>query len=157
MTSLGYEVTNIVDGKGQLSIRGGIIDIFPPSAEEPVRIELFDNEVDSLRTFDIISQRSLEKIDSISITPASEFFIPNELFASAAEKISADMNSCLKGLSENGKAKISARVTNIINHMKNGVHSNFYKNYEPYFFDKRTTIIDYCSNCKILFFDRTLF
>lgn len=156
MVSLGYETSNMVDGKGQMSIRGGIIDIFPPAMEEPVRIELFDNEVDSIRSFDVISQRSLDKLDSVNIMPASEFFLPEALVDSATEKIIADMNTCIGALSESGKAKLSARVSSITEHMKNGSHSNFYKNYLPYIYDKRTTILDYNAQSRVLFIEPDL-
>ena len=72
LTALGYERTAQVDGMGQFSIRGGIVDIFPLTEEVPVRIELWDDEVDSIRSFDAESQRSLENVDEITIYPAAE-------------------------------------------------------------------------------------
>ena len=57
LTSMGYERMAQVDGMGQFSIRGGIIDVFPLTEESPVRIELWDDEIDSIRTFDLESQK----------------------------------------------------------------------------------------------------
>ena len=57
---------------GQFSIRGGILDVFPLTEELPVRIELWDTEVDSIRTFDLESQRSVEQLDEIALYPAVE-------------------------------------------------------------------------------------
>ena len=79
LTALGYENMVQVDGMGQFSIRGGIIDVFPLTEETPVRIELWDDEVDSIRTFDLESQRSIEQLDEISIYPAAEVAVDQEL------------------------------------------------------------------------------
>ena len=75
LTALGYERTAQVDGMGQFSIRGGIVDIFPLTEEVPVRIELWDAEVDSIRSFDPESQRSVEQLEKITIYPAAETFL----------------------------------------------------------------------------------
>ncbi|MGY3766985.1 transcription-repair coupling factor [Vagococcus vulneris] len=68
---LGYERQQMIGKPGEFSIRGSIIDIYPLTSDYPIRIELFDDEVESLRYFDIETQRSLETIKSASITPAS--------------------------------------------------------------------------------------
>ena len=72
LTNMGYEREGQVEAKGQFSIRGGIIDIFPLTEEVPVRIELWDEEVDSIRSFDAESQRSIENLDRVKIYPAKE-------------------------------------------------------------------------------------
>ena len=69
---LGYRFESAVYAPGVVSRRGGIIDIFPVSAEMPVRIELWGNEVDSIRLFDPTTQRSGEVVDSVQVTPAHE-------------------------------------------------------------------------------------
>ena len=70
LAELGYERMPQVDGMGQFSVRGGILDIYPLTEELPVRIELWDTEVDSIRTFDLESQRSVEQLDEVTIYPA---------------------------------------------------------------------------------------
>lgn len=72
LTELGYERFFTVSGQGQFSIRGGILDIFPPSEENPYRIEFFGNETDSISIFDVLTQRRSEKKDSLTISPAKE-------------------------------------------------------------------------------------
>ncbi|MCD7745461.1 MAG: transcription-repair coupling factor [Lachnospiraceae bacterium] len=69
---LGYERVGQVEGPGQFAIRGGIIDIFPLTEENPVRIELWGEEVDSIRSFDVESQRSIENLERVRIYPAAE-------------------------------------------------------------------------------------
>ncbi|MDO5689252.1 MAG: transcription-repair coupling factor [Tissierellia bacterium] len=84
---LQYERVSTVESKGQYAIRGGIIDIYPIDRDTPVRVELFDTEIDSIRTFGVSDQRSIEHIDGFDITPAREFLINQK-----------DKNSILAGL-----------------------------------------------------------
>lgn len=72
LVALGYERVGQVELPGQFSIRGGIIDIYPLTEENPLRLELWDDEIDSIRSFDVQSQRSLENLEEITIYPAVE-------------------------------------------------------------------------------------
>ena len=69
---LGYDREAQVDGPGQFAVRGGIIDIYPLTEELPIRIEFWGDEVDSIRTFDVDSQRSVENLEQIVIYPADD-------------------------------------------------------------------------------------
>ena len=73
----GYESVSTVLSPGEFSRRGGIVDIFPPALPRPVRIELFGDEIESLRLFDPASQRSLQAREQISVTPAAEALAKN--------------------------------------------------------------------------------
>ena len=75
---MGYERMAQVDGMGQFSIRGGIVDIFPLTEEQPLRIELWGDEVDSIRTFDPESQRSIAQLSEAVIYPAAETVLKEE-------------------------------------------------------------------------------
>jgi transcription-repair coupling factor (superfamily II helicase) len=68
----GYERVETVVEVGQWSLRGGIVDIFSPARERPLRVELFGDEVESLRLFDPTSQRSLETLESVEVLPLSD-------------------------------------------------------------------------------------
>ncbi|MBQ6172652.1 MAG: transcription-repair coupling factor [Clostridia bacterium] len=72
LVKMGYEFFPTVEGAGQFSVRGGIVDVFPPSEETPYRIEFYGDEVDSISVFDINTQRRTEIKDSVRITPAQE-------------------------------------------------------------------------------------
>lgn len=74
----GYERVPMIEGVGQFSIRGGIIDFFPPNSRDPYRVELFDDEIDSIRTFDIVTQRSLEVVNMVKVPPVKEILIVDE-------------------------------------------------------------------------------
>ena len=72
IVKLGYDREAQVDGPGQFAVRGGIIDIYPLTEELPIRIEFWGDEVDSIRTFDVDSQRSVENLEQIVIYPADD-------------------------------------------------------------------------------------
>ncbi|HYP22062.1 MAG TPA: transcription-repair coupling factor [Actinomycetota bacterium] len=72
LVDMGYERNYIVERRGEFAIRGGILDVFPPSAERPVRAELWGDEVTSLRQFALASQRSRDDVESVSISPCVE-------------------------------------------------------------------------------------
>lgn len=72
LLKLGYERVAMVEGRGQCAMRGAILDVFPPTELDALRIEFFDDEIDSIRRFDPISQRSIERVKKTRITPASE-------------------------------------------------------------------------------------
>ena len=87
LVSFGYEKTYQVETNGQFSIRGGIVDIFELTEENPYRIELWGDEVDSIRSFDVLSQRSVEKLNSITIYPATEFVLEDERIHQGLDKL----------------------------------------------------------------------
>lgn len=77
LESAGYQHRDTVFEHGEYAVRGSLLDIFPMGNEQPYRIELFDDEISSLRTFDTDTQRSLEKIDQVAILPAAEVALDN--------------------------------------------------------------------------------
>ena len=75
---MGYKKVESVDVVGEFSKRGSIVDIFSPLSEKPVRLDFFDDELDSIRLFDESTQKSLKKVDKIEIYPTSDFFLTSE-------------------------------------------------------------------------------
>jgi transcription-repair coupling factor (superfamily II helicase) len=78
LINLGYEKTNIVSDKAQFAVRGGIIDLFPPNKESPYRIEFFGDEIESIRSFELSTQKSIEKTNSLEIFIADELKLLKE-------------------------------------------------------------------------------
>jgi transcription-repair coupling factor (superfamily II helicase) len=78
LLGLGYVPVTEVAGRGEFARRGGIVDVFPPSAPLPARIEFFGDEIDSLRAFDPTDQRTVGPLDAVALLPASEFLVPSD-------------------------------------------------------------------------------
>lgn len=89
--SAGYERVHMVEGIGQFSIRGGIIDFFPPNSANPYRVELFDEEIDSIRSFDMISQRSLENANIAVVPPVKETLIIDDFKDEVVKNLQKDL------------------------------------------------------------------
>ena len=121
LIAMGYERVAQVDGMGQFSIRGGIVDIFPLTEEVPVRIELWDDEVDSIRTFDLESQRSVEQLENITIYPAAEEVLSGEQLAAGIRKLEKEEKTYEKALREQHKPEEAHRIHTIIGELRSGL------------------------------------
>ena len=137
----GYQSVSQVMTHGEFATRGNIIDIFPMGSDFPVRIDLFDNEIDTLRLFDPETQRSDEKIESLHCLPAREFPLTPEAIALFRQqwraKFSGDPASC-----------------NIYQDISQGRPSSGIEYYLPLFFENTSTLFDYIpSNATIIRFD----
>ena len=87
LSKMGYDRVEMVEGKGQFARRGSILDVYPPALSQGLRIELFDDEIDGIRTFDCISQRSMGEAEEAVLTPAAEALLDEEEYAGAAERM----------------------------------------------------------------------
>lgn len=121
LIAMGYERVAQVDGMGQFSIRGGIVDIFPLTEEVPVRIELWDDEVDSIRTFDLESQRSVEQLENITIYPAAEVVLSGEQLAAGIRRLEKEEKTYEKALREQHKPEEVHRIHTIIGELRSGL------------------------------------
>lgn len=90
LVDMGYEKVHQVEAAGQFSIRGGIVDVFDLTEENPYRIELWGDEVDSIRSFDVLSQRSIEQLESIEIFPATEFVLSQERIENGIRRLAEE-------------------------------------------------------------------
>lgn len=119
LVELGYEKTDSVDGVGQFAIRGGIIDIFPLTEECPYRIDLWDTEIDTIKSFDVESQRSIEVVDSIDIYPASEMVLSKRRISTGIAKIDKEYQLRYEELRKTFQTEQAARLTHQIEALKN--------------------------------------
>ena len=87
LVDAGYERVEIVEGRGQCSLRGGILDVFAIGMANAVRLEFFSDEIDSMREFDVLTQRSLGNVKKISVYPASELLLNADQRKYAADKL----------------------------------------------------------------------
>ncbi|MCI2049454.1 MAG: transcription-repair coupling factor [Lachnospiraceae bacterium] len=110
LTAMGYERNYQVDSPGQFSIRGDIADIFDLTEENPVRIELWGDEVESIRSFDILSQRSIEELESVRIFPASELLVSAARRADGFRRIREDEERRIAALQGEFRTEEAARL-----------------------------------------------
>ena len=139
LVSIGYERCGMIEAKGQFAIRGGIIDIFSHTDEVPVRIELWDDEIDSIRTFDVSSQRSIEKVKSYSVFPATECILTQDEIEDGMEKIKEEAQLQLKQLGIDKKKKDKSTLDAINRARKNIADLERVRDYSKFFsyFEKK--------------------
>lgn len=147
LVSIGYERVTTVEGKGQFAVRGGIIDIFPVNSENAYRIELFDDEIDSIRTFDVLSQRSVERTESIEILPAREMLYDRSELDGIISRIQNDLTAQKEKIDKNVQQDYLIKLDEKISHDIEKFKENFYfpgmDKYIPYIIQKPALITDY--------------
>ena len=130
----GYRPEVVVEEPGAFSRRGGLIDVFPPNRQDPVRLELFGDEIDSLRLFDPISQRSRERVERFVMAPASEA-LPRLAPAAAQQVAQIDLRLC------HPPAKMEYQQDLVA--LEQGSHFRGIEFYLPYFYSYPATLLDY--------------
>lgn len=121
LVAMGYERVGQVDGMGQFSIRGGLIDLFPFTEEMPVRIEMWDDEVDSIRTFDLESQRSVEQLERAVIYPATEVILSQSWREEGIRRLREEEESYEKALRKQHKPEEAHRIKSMIQELCAGL------------------------------------
>ncbi len=147
LVRFGYERVTQVEMPGQFAIRGSIIDVFPPTEESPYRIDLWDDEVDSIRTFDKDSQRAIENSESVTIFPSVEFVLNKSEIEAGVEKIKKDLDKYTKSLDKKMKTEEAHRIKVQTNEfleqldiLAAGVPLDSYVNY---FYEETVSLLDY--------------
>ena len=142
----GYERVEVVEGKGEFSFRGGILDVFPPTSAYPYRVELFGDEVDSIRTFNTESQRSIEKVKEFSIFPSKEVIVDDECRSRAVQNINEELKKVIANVSKENKEsveKIKGIVGKNIELLNNTYYFETIDSYLPFFYEKLDSFFDY--------------
>lgn len=110
LVELGYEKTETVEGVGEFAIRGGIIDIFPLTEETPYRIDMWDDEIDTIRSFDVESQRSIERVESVNIYPATEMVLSKTRINKGIKAIEAELKPYEEKLRKSFRTEAAHRI-----------------------------------------------
>lgn len=118
LVNLGYERVHQVEASGQFAIRGGIIDIFALTEENPFRIELWGEEIDSMRSFDVLSQRSIENLSEINIYPATETILTSHQKLVGIQKIEKEAKAFEESLRKEFKTEEAHRVNKMVAELK---------------------------------------
>ena len=147
LSGLGYERVGQVDGMGQFSVRGGIIDIFPLTEELPVRIELWGDEVDSIRSFDPESQRSVEELERVEICPATELLLEKSRVEKGLSKIEKEMKKYGKALRDQMKNEEAHRIEGLVRELSEEIREGFKVHglggFIQYFAEKTVSFLEY--------------
>src|SRR5699024_1712113 len=120
LVEMGYERSSMVTTPGEFSRRGGIIDIYPMTEENPIRIELFDDEIDSIRYFNADTQRSIKTLKEIVVGPATEILLTKEDMVASSARIEKSLAETLKKMrSSDQKEKLVEVIDHDIDRLKN--------------------------------------
>lgn len=156
LVQCGYERMDMVDGKGQFSIRGGIMDVFPTISSVPYRIELFGDEVDSIRSFNTESQRSIDKVDSIEVFPAKEVILEKNNIEIGYEGIERDLQDRLskfdKKKDKDAYEKINSIIRSNLETLKENWSFETIDSFLPYFYEKPSDFFSYMGE-SVVFID----
>lgn len=159
LSTLGYERVNMVEDQGQYSIRGGILDIYTISKKNPYRIEFFGDEIDSIRVFDIATQRSKANLQEVIITPARELVLFSEQIKKALPRIKKDYQGAVETLKKLGNTEeagyLQEKMIEVLENLQEINEFPGYEQFLPYYYEKMDTFLDYLPKNTILFFDQS--
>ncbi|MFA5560163.1 MAG: transcription-repair coupling factor [Acholeplasmataceae bacterium] len=141
----GYQRNYTIEKPGEFSVRGNIIDLYPPQAAQPYRLDFFDDELETIRMFDVETQRSFEVVDNVTIEPLQELFYTDKMKEDALLKIRKFFDD--KILSQREREKLDNDIEAIdLRKRLDGLHL-----YKSFFNEQRTTILDFAKN-KVLYY-----
>lgn len=152
--SLGYERVGMVNAPGEFSVRGGIFDIYPLTEEHAIRVELFDTEVDSIRSFNIDDQRSIDMLKEISIGPATEMLIDEDSVKRSIQAIEVGLAKSLKNMkSEQQKELLIENIQYDLERLRNNQMNQDIFKYSALFYEEPASLLDYFSDESVVILD----
>ncbi|MCL6572998.1 MAG: transcription-repair coupling factor, partial [Bacillus sp. (in: Bacteria)] len=152
--NIGYVRAEMVTTPGEFSVRGGIIDIYPLTEANPLRIELFDTEIDSIRYFSLEDQRSKEKISEISIGPATEILLEAENYRRISDKLEAELAHSLRKLKDDkAKMQLTQNISYELEQLKNGQKPVQVFKYLSLAYERANSLLDYLPSNGLVFID----
>ena len=144
LVEAGYDRVDVVEGKGEFSLRGGLLDLFPTNSIYPYRIELFGDEIDSIRTFNTESQRSIEKVNCIEVFPAKEIIIDDEIIDYALSNIREELDLTLKNNKDKERGiKLNTIISKNLEELRETHDFETIDSYLPLFYKKSESLFDY--------------
>ncbi len=154
LISCGYVAVSQINSSGEFFVHGGIVDIFPKNSEHSVRIDFFDDEIETIRTVEPVSQRSVEKINKIEILPLSEICANKETLLKAAELLAEETVKFNRACKNKEVVNIATDTfIPIAEKMKNGVLSLNSDQLMPYIYTQHTSVLDYMPEDTLVIFD----
>jgi transcription-repair coupling factor (superfamily II helicase) len=152
LVEIGYERADVVESTGQFAVRGGIIDIYPPNYDYALRVELFDDEVDSIRRFDPESQRSVERMEEAVVTPSREIIYTHEMKSEIIDKMQKSLEEYGK---RTGGLKLSERINADIDRIRFEHYFPGIDRYLPFIMETAASVMDYLDDETVVFIDES--
>lgn len=150
LVAIGYERTAQAENPGEFAVRGGIIDVFPLAEDVPYRIELWGDEIDSIRIFDPASQRSIEAADGFEVYPATETVLDGDTLAKGLAAIEKEAEQYAAVLKKEFRTEAAARVRKTVGEFRENLEYLQSKvcldSYIDYFTDDTISLFDYFNN-----------
>ena len=153
IVELGYQMVQAVENPGEFSVRGGIIDVFPITEENPIRVEFFDDEVDTIRYFSTETQRSLSQIKTIEITPVYELVYTEEEFNQFEIKIKDRLSKTAPLVQGEMKEQLYTKIYQDIENVKNHHDVELMHKYTSLLYENPDTLISYLENPLVIYID----
>ena len=154
LVALGYEKTYQVENPGQFAVRGDILDIFDLTEENPVRVELWGDEVESIRSFDVESQRSIENLNQVQIFPAKEMILSAERKECGMQAIEAEANKQYETFRAVFKTEEAHRIQTQVKELKEDLFTfqmmTNLDSYLHYFYEETGSLLDFMDSEKSL-------
>lgn len=141
----GYLHVGQVMSHSEFSIRGSIIDLFPMGSDKPFRVDLFDDEIDSISYFDTATQRSLEQVENIRLLPAREFPTDKDALSLFRQQYLASFND-----------NVSNNEESVLYQVSKGTMPGGVENYLPLFFAQTATLFDYLHDSSLFYYAEDL-
>lgn len=159
LVELGYVAGSLAENPGEFSIRGDIIDIFPLTLECPVRIELWGDEVDSIRSFDPESQRSIDNLEEVTIYPASEVIVKRGKIQEAIRRMTEEYENqeteFLKDKKKTEKKRLKSMVETLRDQLINFGTCTGSESLLSYFYEDTVSFLSYFPEDTMIFLDES--
>lgn len=157
LTDLGYEKVYMVEEAGQFSVRGGIIDIFPLTEECPYRVELWGDDIESIRMFDVESQRSITECDEIEVYPSGEMVLSDTRIRKGLDKIKKEFKTQYDALRKEFRTEQAARLESMVKTVEEELmefnSTMGLDSMVEYFYDETVSFLDYFDDDTFVFID----
>lgn len=147
LVDMGYRRVSLVEDRGQFSLKGGILDVFSPGEDWPLRVEFFGDEIDSLRYFDPATQRSRDLAAQAVIIPAGEFFLTTALYREGEKRILQEARRTAEAFKKEGNVqgaeKVLEKSSHVLRRLREEGPFPGIEQYFAFFYDKGASIFDY--------------
>lgn len=155
LINMSYERVSQVEVSGQFAVRGEILDIFPMAEETPVRIDLWDEEIDSIKYFDVESQRSIENISEITIYPATEYILDKNMIENGISKIDKELEKCEAKYRKAMKTEEAHRIKTVIKEFTEqlslGNTNVAVDSFINYFYENMSSLVEYLREKNVIY------